>query len=202
MKILHDFTGKLFESLLQLVYPPICISCNRLIREATPIRQLCPNCLGNFQPIPQELVRTSILRRLDFANINEILVAAQFDERLQAVIHYFKYRRMNNLAFRIANYLKTYLQGYLASQNIDLVFPVPLHPARVKERGYNQSAYIARGLFDGSNTPVVCGILIRVRQTESQTRLNREERRLNVSGAFQLLQTEILAGRQLHWWTM
>ena len=142
-------------------------------------------------------MRTSILRRLDFANINEILVAAQFDERLKAVIHYFKYRRMNNLAFRIANYLKTYLQGYLASQNIDLVFPVPLHPARVKERGYNQSAYIARGLFDGSNTPVICGILIRVRQTESQTRLNREERRLNVSGAFQLLQTEILAGKTI-----
>lgn len=114
---------------------------------------------------------------------------------MRAVIHHFKYRRMNYLALQIASFLKKFFSQELEAQKIDLAFPVPLHPAREKERGYNQSAYIARGLFDESKIPVAEEILIRIRQTESQTRLNREERRTNVSGAFQLLPVGNGAGK-------
>jgi ComF family protein len=62
--------------------------------------------------------------------------------------------------------------------------PVPLAADRERERGYNQSALLARALAPHWNTPVWEDVLQRTRATGTQTRLTPEERRRNVSGAF------------------
>jgi ComF family protein len=64
------------------------------------------------------------------------------------------------------------------------LLPVPLAPSRLRERGYNQSERLARGLADRWRAPVWCDVLERARSTETQTRLTPEERLANVSGAF------------------
>jgi ComF family protein len=63
----------------------------------------------------------------------------------------------------------------------DLVAPVPLHPKRLRARGFNQALLLARGLSD---TPVAREALTRVRHTAPQVGLNPKERRENVKGAF------------------
>ena len=65
-----------------------------------------------------------------------------------------------------------------------LVMPVPLHPVRHRERGYNQSELLSRSLADSARLSLVTKTLIRKRNTRSQTDLSPEERFRNVNGAF------------------
>jgi ComF family protein len=66
----------------------------------------------------------------------------------------------------------------------DLIVPVPLHPARLRERGFNPAATLAAALGRDRGLPVDPAVLARVRNTPSQTRLPRAQRAENVSGAF------------------
>jgi ComF family protein len=77
---------------------------------------------------------------------------------------------------------------------IDVVIPVPLHPAKRAARGYNQSMLIAEGLAGQLMIPASDNLLQRVRHTESQTRKTRIERVNNMSGAFVLNDMKKLEG--------
>jgi ComF family protein len=74
----------------------------------------------------------------------------------------------------------------------DILVPVPLHPRRLKERGYNQSEWLARGIAESLNIPVSTGNLVRGKFTSTQTRKNRFERFRNVEGIFTVLKPEEL----------
>ncbi len=75
---------------------------------------------------------------------------------------------------------------------IDLVVPIPLHPTRLRERGFNQSDLLAATVGVHLKVPVAGGLLRRVKRTDAQSQLTQEERRANVRGAFQA--TEFLGG--------
>ena len=68
--------------------------------------------------------------------------------------------------------------------SLDCLLPVPLHPARQRERGFNQSAEIAAGLGAALGIPVCHGVVRRRKNTRQQAFLSAEERRANILGAF------------------
>jgi len=76
----------------------------------------------------------------------------------------------------------------------DLLLPVPLHPERERERGFNQALLLARRLGRGWRLPVRADILVRVAPTSPQTELRAEARRANVRGAFGLRRPEGVRG--------
>jgi ComF family protein len=78
-----------------------------------------------------------------------------------------------------------------------LVLEVPLHPARRRERGYNQAGLLADALSHACGTPRLEGVLARVRPTRPQARLGPGARRENVSGAFQVRRPDGLKGRNV-----
>jgi ComF family protein len=79
----------------------------------------------------------------------------------------------------------------------DLLIPVPLHPKREQQRGYNQAVLLARELGNVLNVPVIEDALIRTRNTVSQSHLNRQERLENVAGAFTCQSINGIAGQQV-----
>jgi len=87
--------------------------------------------------------------------------------------------------------------------HVDLIIPVPLHPNRLTERGYNQSEKIARGIYDGlakknSNAPELAPeILIRSRDTPHQLGQGREERLHNLTGAFTVEQINAIQNKTI-----
>ena len=81
--------------------------------------------------------------------------------------------------------------------DIDLIIPVPLTPQRERQRGYNQSELIARGVASECHLPVRTDIMSRTRFADSQTALGRERRQDNVQGAFHLLRPHDVAGRHV-----
>lgn len=101
----------------------------------------------------------------------------------------FKYRR----APWLAKVLVTVVASEI-DQEFDVIVPVPLHKRRLWERGYNQSALLARELAKILTVPVAEKVLIRVVNTAHQTKLSRGERAKNLDGAFRVIHPEAIKG--------
>lgn len=169
------------EGILQIIYPPVCIICDNIIHHTIDIKIICSECLTTLKPISKDFIQKEILNRLNKCFLDDLFVYYQFDEIFQKIIYQIKYGKMNKLAFHIAHYAATTCFDVSILEKNKLIIPVPLFPQREKERGYNQSSHIAKGLFEGE----ICeDLLERIKNTRSQTTLNREERTENVRQAF------------------
>lgn len=157
--------------LLDFVYPPRCGGCDR---RGSPF---CEQCRHSVIPVNA---------RLDPSTLELIISAGLFQGPLRNAIHNLKYSGdrslVRPLALLISDTLATEDAAELDGDSLVLV-PVPLHPARRKERGFNQSELIALELSKITGWPVEKG-LVRSRNTRSQVGLHPEERLANVRDAF------------------
>jgi ComF family protein len=105
-----------------------------------------------------------------------------FEGVLRAAVHHLKYRRRLELAEPLGGLMAS----YWARQDvqIDIVVPVPLHGARLRERGYNQADLLAREMARQARLPFDQAGLSRSRPTAPQVGLDAAERKANVRGAF------------------
>jgi ComF family protein len=157
--------------LLDLVFPPRCVGCGR------GGHWLCPACVATISTAPAVLAAPEPLAAL--------WVAGLYEDPLRAAISAFKYEGKRQLAGPLGRLLlATYRRQARAHAGADALVPVPLHPKRQAERGYNQSALLARVVGRGSRLPVVEDALRRTRDTPHQAWLNAAQRRANVVGAF------------------
>jgi ComF family protein len=146
---------------LPRVIPPICPKCGLPQSSAN----LCSSCLG-WQ-----------------AEIDGIRAPFRFDGVMRQAIHELKYRNLRALAGLLAQLLNDYLLDNPLPGEV--LVPVPLHPRRLRERGYNQSHLLAKELGRLAGLPVAADYLIRERHTSPQARTSTVgERRDNVDGAF------------------
>jgi ComF family protein len=105
---------------------------------------------------------------------------------VRKVMHDFKYGRQLHLRHLLGQWLaETMNDPRLAGRRFNLIVPVPLHPARKRERGFNQAELLARELHRKSRIPVQ-SVLRRTRYTTTQTQFDRSERMENLRGAFRL----------------
>lgn len=108
----------------------------------------------------------------------------------------FKFGRKTALARPLGDLLAE-AGPMVPTHTIDCLVPVPLHPSREAERGFNQALLLARELSRRWEIPVTEGVLKRARATPSQTELSAEARRANVRGAFVLHRPDRVAGAHL-----
>ncbi len=154
----------------------ICASCQRLLPRI--LHPLCPRC-GK----PQSEAQLCSSCRGWQAQINGIRSPFLFEGVVRQAIHHLKYQNLKALATPLAQLLKGYLDT--APLPGEVLVPVPLHPRRLRERGYNQSSLLARELGKLSGLRVVEGSLHRLRNTPSQAKAaSVAVRRSNVGGAF------------------
>ena len=103
---------------------------------------------------------------------------------MRDAVHRLKYKSERVAAWPLADLMAEYLERNPAS--VDALVPTPLHPRRLRSRGYNQSALLAREIGNRLNRPVREDLLIRVRNTRPQVETqSQQERRDNVVGSFE-----------------
>lgn len=173
------------------LFPVFCLGCGR---EGT---WLCPDC---FQSIGSSGVHgCPLCHRFTAAGeccddcapasalaSQRAVVAYREDTLIGEIIRTFKYQYITELIGLIQKLITPYLVRHRrAFAAIDLIMPVPLHPRRWAERGFNQAELIARSLSETLGKPVSRALLARGRYTQSQARLNKEQRQHNIQGAFQ-----------------
>jgi len=175
----------LLRIVCEFLLPPLCDSCRS--RLPSHLRWLCPACSARLRDLEVDdpVLRQSRLLLTSSGNISLFVALYRFeaDGPLRTIIHGVKYQGLTRAGIRLGRVLGRRVRDE-CPHDIDAIVPVPLHPTRYRERGYNQAACIARGLARVLRVPVDEGILVRARSTVSQTSLGREERRANVRGAF------------------
>lgn len=189
---------------LDLLFPPLCVGCGRLGErfcplcaqavEAVPLPQ-CAHC-GLVLPV-QAIRCVNCAGRADDP-LTLTRAAALHTTPLREAIHAFKYEGQPELAPLLARYLTAvYAEPPWSEllQPVTAVVPVPLHPQRLAERGYNQAALLAATFGEAVGLPVQPGWLERTRETRHQVGLGPSERQANVDGAFAA--TRALTGYRL-----
>lgn len=109
------------------------------------------------------------------------------------LIRNFKYNNKRYLSVTLGNFL---VESYVLNDlSCNLVLPVPLHQKRQKSRGFNQAELLANQLNEKLNLPVYNNVLVRVKNTKSQTNLNKQQRQQNVEQAFSVQDTKLVNGK-------
>jgi ComF family protein len=161
-----------------LIAPTRCAACDGESRRGA---AFCPPCAGT-------LVRAS--------NVHpESTAAFVYGGAIAQALKRFKFDDRPDLAPALLAGLGTHLDRLRGT--VDLVVPVPLHPSRLVERGYNQAALLARPLARLLAIPCAPRALCRLATTERQTELTREARAANVANAFAANELRRLAGARV-----
>jgi len=190
---------QLKQALLDLLFPPRCVGCRR------PDTWLCPECQKGIERIAGPVCRrcgrpVAQSDRLCSScggtadPIDGIRSVAYFEGVLREAIHRFKYRGGQALAQPLGQLMVEHWSE--CEIPAEMLIPVPLHPTRLGERGYNHAALLARELSAKVGLPVEARCLARVRATPLQVNLDAAARRENVRGAFRCLDDRV-AGRSV-----
>lgn len=159
------------EALLELLYPRDvrCACCDK---EALTRGGLCGACAARFHPaLPRETP----------AGLDGFHAAWVYEEPLRGMMHRFKFQNASHLA----DFFSAYMQPS-AHWSVTGLVPVPLHPAREKARGYNQSLLLAERIAARTGMALKGDILLRIRDTQTQTELDAAARARNLRDAFAL----------------
>ena len=181
---------KAVDSIFDIFYPSYCIRCELNLKKHE--RLLCDDCWNRIPKLDDDLEKTNDLarryrQRIYFSNV---LTVWKFDSHLQTIIHHLKYQNFKSLAKPVGIFMaeKIKRSGLIGDQS--LLIPVPLHPTRVRERGYNQSDLLSNVIAEATGIEHNNNILTRIRYTRSQTALKAVERSANVKNAFKVSQRE------------
>jgi ComF family protein len=185
------------EGILQLLYPPLCLICQTPVQESYQRPDLCQTCLEELSPVDPDFIRKDILARLKPCFLDDLVVCFEFNSHLQTVIHQIKYGKFEKLGMYMGRLAASKLTAPVLFPNADIIIPVPLHPSRQKERGFNQSYSIACGFFNSRKRLILKGALSRLRPTRTQTELDRNERCKNVQEAFAAKKPEVVDGKEI-----
>ena len=118
-----------------------------------------------------------------------------YDGSLQKVIHDWKYNGKTHLTPFFTEWMTEGLTRYWEPGSFDLLIPVPLHPHRLKERGFNQALLLVKELSRHTGIPYRKTILQKKKPTIPQVILSGVEREKGVRGAFHVIGEEELEGK-------
>jgi len=116
--------------------------------------------------------------------------------KFQNIIHQFKYKGQKHIAFNLGKLLGADLKNTSFSE-IEIIHPVPLHYRKLKKRGYNQSEYIARGISESLNKPVITDAVYRATDVQSQTIKSRYDRWENIKDVFKIKNVSKLKNKHI-----
>jgi ComF family protein len=166
---------------------PICECCGIMFKGREDDNHLCGECL--MQPKKFRMARA----------------AMAYDHQLMAVIHRFKYAGKTQLARPLGRLILGVYLRHWQNEKVDLILPIPLHPKKMRRRGFNQSYLlidswksISKPMADElSLIPVKTDVLVRTKATLPQAGLGRQQRLHNIKGAFKVRIPEKVHGKKV-----
>jgi ComF family protein len=112
--------------------------------------------------------------------------ALRYTGAVKDIIHRFKFHDRTSLRHTAATLFRIFFDRYGIPPRADMIIPMPLHPVRLRERGYNQALLLAGTLSTLWNIPCRPDILARIRLSRPQSELGQKERWTNISNAFRI----------------
>ena len=190
-----------FHGLCALLYPSCCVLCKIRLKTTDKTQWLCAACQETIELNRPPFCRICSRHIADVASSTVLChecrkttyhfdcawAATIYNKSMKQLIHFFKYRQKTYLR----SYFSRLMTAFLHVYQIDLAcfeaaVPIPLHPSRARERGYNQSQLLLEGLLSTVKIPILKNSLIRIKNTPNQALLGKKDRWTNIRGAFRI----------------
>ncbi len=186
------------RDLLDLFYPRTCAGCSNTLLTGEDI--VCLECLfdmpySRMHDLAFNTIEMRLYGRFEFKAATSLLFFVK-NGKVQRMLHELKYLGAKEVGIYLGRSLADTLQSSMRFADVEYVVPVPLHPRRLKERGYNQSEIIAQGMEEKGYI-IIPQALKRSHNNASQTRKSMAERFLNVQQVFALDRTDMLRGKKV-----
>jgi len=189
----------IIANILGLIYPNLCIVCGESLINSE--NQICMSCVSemprtNFHRVKDNIVEKKFWGKVKIEKGTSFFYFAK-GSPFQKTLHELKYKGNKKIGKILGMYAATDLIEDNYFSEVDVIIPVPLHPKKLKKRGYNQSEWIAQGLSQILEKPMETKFLHRIRNTETQTKKGVFERFENTEGIFCVEKNGQLAGKHI-----
>lgn len=164
----------MFKKILNILFPLECIGCHQ--NNAL----LCSDCFNSIQINKVEYFNTEF--------IDQVHITASFHQPLlQKIIHLYKYSYIKSLAHPLSQLVINYYSQIENKLEDLIIIPVPLHQKRLLVRCFNQSDLIAQNFCQQFEYQLKDDLVVRIKHTEQQAKLNKKGRIENIKGAFDII---------------
>ncbi|MGR3221234.1 MAG: ComF family protein [Candidatus Anammoxibacter sp.] len=196
---------------IDFVYPRHCFSCDNEIENETE-RFVCDECKSQIKISSENrclkcglaigLYTTNRVsgclscKNMEF-RFDAVHCVTAYNGVIRALIHRFKYDRKEVLSVSFGNNMIEWSNSCSVMSNVDLIVPVPLFWQKRIKRGFNQSLLIAKSLAKHNSIPISINNLKRIRNTETQANLTRNQRLKNVKDAFKVKKPAKFSGKKI-----
>lgn len=195
--------------LADVVFPPQCMACGTVLREKK--LSFCPDCFSQIEFIRSPLCSLCGQPFSEPGESDHICGACllatpafsvaralgQYERVLMDVIHRFKYGRKISLGERLGEFMADHSYPSLAMADYSLIMPVPLHPRKLRQRGFNQAMILAREISRRFSLNLDFLSLQRNVFTEPQVGLGKDMRESNIREAFQVADAGRINGEKI-----
>jgi len=200
---------KFRSTLFQFFLPPQCPCCEKFLEEGQ--QGVCSNCLSEIRWIVPPFCSIcgipfiskeieghpcgACMTHRKYFTMARALGA--FEGSLQEAIYRWKYEGKTHLTPFLAEWMAEGLNRYWEPDSLDLLIPVPLHPQRLRQRGFNQALLLVKELSRRTGIPYPKTILQKKKSTIPQVNLSGVEREKEVRGTFHVIGREELLGKSV-----
>jgi competence protein ComFC len=195
----YNYLLGLWSDLMHVLLPDLCICCET--RPKSRPSAFCVPCLHEMPytdhfDVPENKISQLFPGRCDVRN-GAALLRFREGSLVQSMLHRLKYEGQREVAEVFGALAGEKMWNSEIFTRPDIIIPVPLHKAKLRRRGYNQSAVFGSALGAATNTEMSDSILLKIRQNASQTGKSRQERSDNVANAYQLASASSITGKHI-----
>jgi len=180
-----DGPVSIFKTFLDLVLPPVCYVCGR---SCSSKYGLCEDCLDKVN-------REKRFR--DNKCAEDAWSCCYYKNTVKDCIHLFKYKGYTGLVDIFRDIMTDFIEKNKIQEQVDLIVPIPMYPAKKRERTYNHAEILASSVSKTFDIPVDVKNLKKIKWTTSQSELDRSKRLENVRGSFLAVDRKALFGRRV-----
>ena len=177
---------KILNTIIDILFPQVCSICGKLNQEG-----LCVKCRNMLEK----------LAIFEVTNENkyfeELISIFSYEGMVRQLLLTYKFHEKPYMYVCFVNCILKKKKIFEKLQSYDTIIPVPISKKRMKERGYNQSALIAKNLSKHLGIELQVGCLYKTKNIIEQSKLNKEQRKENIQNVYELKKKEILNNKQI-----
>lgn len=198
-KIIKTKIAKGVDSLLDFIYPRFCVCCNERLSIHEDV--LCAKCLLKLPRYRFHSIEENEITQLfwGLAPVQRGLSLFYYSRLsdYSRILASLKYANRPEIGEYMGRIMAEEFQRHGFFQGIDLIIPIPLAKKKEKQRGYNQSEWIAKGMAAITHIDMNTDCVIRTKSTVSQTSLSADKRVESVRGVFEVIHPDKIIGKHI-----
>lgn len=173
------------------IYPSICGICGKINKNS-----LCKKCEIELKKQSENKIEKDG-EEIEDKYFNELMYIFKYEGQIRKLILDYKFNEKSYIYLTFVNFLLKNKKIFENIKKYDTIIPVPISKKRLKTRGYNQSLLIARQIAQQTNLELVNNCLFKTKNIIEQSKLNKEERRQNIQGVYELQNKQLIENKKI-----